>query len=554
LLVTAGAVFVLAPGAADAINTLPFLNASFGSEGTGAGGFQGPWGAAVDGSNGPSKDDVYVSDRINNRVEKFTSTGGFILAFGGQVNETKVREVEAKGGTPTQKEVDEEDVCTAASGDVCRAGPEGEGSDQFHNPLGVTVDPSSGDVYVVDFSNSRIEKFGPGGEFLLAFGKEVDATTTGNICTSASGDTCQAGKVGTGEYEFEWTGGSFIVAGTTGTVYVGDENRIQEFEATGQSKGQITLSGAGQTTALAVDASGDIYAVSQALNGVRKYSATGALLAEFDPERESSQLTALAVQPASGDVFVVDTGEGVRIRHYLAEGTLTAESESGPLEASKGIAVNASSTVYAVDPIMNRVLFFGEPPRETPPSIDTESVTALGEESATVAAQINPFFLETTYRVQYVSASGYRPSAPEPERYKGSGGGEAPAQAEALGGTVLGDQPARVTVPGLSPGTVYHYRFVAVSSAGTTYGPDQTFTTFQSGGIRCGLSRRTKGRLRRSRRLCGRVSRWRSYRVLPARTVWRYIERCGFLLSLEPQTEFGLGNERRAATGVFDQR
>jgi NHL repeat len=480
-------VLVIGLGVAGATGTLPFLG-SFGSEGSGAGQLFAPRGAAVDGSSGPSRGDVYVADLGNQRIEKFDAVGRFVLMFGREVNQTEHERSLAGGETLREKEA-KEDVCTAASSDVCGRGVNGTGGGQFHSPMGVAVDQSNGDVYVVDFSNRRIEKFGPAGEFLLAFGKEVDATTSANICTAASGDTCQAGKEGVEEDEFEWApAGTFIAVGATGTVYVGDENRIQEFEPTGQGKGQIALPGAGRTTALAVDAGEDLYAVSQALSGVRKYSATGEheQLAEFDPERESSQLTALAIQPTSGDVYVVDTSEGARIRKYLPEGTLSAES-SGPLAESLGIAVNASGTAYAVDKPNDRVLFFGEPPREgnPPPSIDAESTTELGEESATVEAQINPYFLETTYRVQYAPDSGYNPSAPEPERYTGPGHGEAPDQAEVLGGgAVLGDQPARVAIAGLSPGTVYHYRFVAHSSAGTTYyTPDRTFATFQTGGL-----------------------------------------------------------------------
>jgi hypothetical protein len=478
-------VLVVGPAVVDAAGTLPFLGSSFGSFGSGAGQFRVPRGAAVDSSSGPSRGDVYVADLGNQRIEKFDAVGGFVLMFGREVNQTEHERSLAGGETLREKEA-KEDVCTAASRDICGGGVVGAGGGQFHTPTGVAVDESSGDVYVADFRNRRIEKFGPDGEFLLAFGKEVDATTFGNVCTAASGDACQAGKAGTGEDEFEWAlAGTFIAVGATGTVYVGDENRIQEFESTGQGKGQIALPGAGMITALAVDAGEDLYAVSQALTGVRKYSATGAQLAEFDPERESSQLTALAIQPTSGDVYVVDTSEGARIREYLPEGTLSAESSAGPLAESLGIAVNASGTVYAVDLPGDSVLFFGEPPREgnPPPAIDAELTTELGEESATVEAQINPFFLETTYRVQYAPDSGYNPSAPEPERY--AGGDEAPAHADLLGGgAVLGDQPARVTVAGLSPGTIYHYRFVAHSSAGTTYyTPDRTFATFQAGGL-----------------------------------------------------------------------
>ena len=36
---------------------------------------------------------------------------------------------------------------------------------------------------------------------------------------------------------------------------------------------------------------------------------------------------------------------------------------------------------------------------------------------------------------------------------------------------------ASASVSGLTPGTTYHFRMVAVSDAGTRYGLDMTFTT-----------------------------------------------------------------------------
>src|SRR5262249_14408065 len=44
-------------------------------------------------------------------------------------------------------------------------------------------------------------------------------------------------------------------------------------------------------------------------------------------------------------------------------------------------------------------------------------------------------------------------------------------------GSKAGAQTASVTLTGLSPGTTYHYRLVAKSDAGTTYGADATLRT-----------------------------------------------------------------------------
>ena len=74
------------------------------------------------------------------------------------------------------------------------------------NPADVAVDNSSGvsagDIYVTDPANHRVEKFDSSGNFILMFGKDVDQTTGANVCTAASGDTCQAGTAGSSPGEF----------------------------------------------------------------------------------------------------------------------------------------------------------------------------------------------------------------------------------------------------------------------------------------------------------------------------------------------------------------
>jgi hypothetical protein len=70
----------------------------------------------------PASGDLYVADTVSGesggkstngeRVQKFTAGGAFVLEIGKEVNETKVDAVKAKGGTPTQKELEEENLCT----------------------------------------------------------------------------------------------------------------------------------------------------------------------------------------------------------------------------------------------------------------------------------------------------------------------------------------------------------------------------------------------------------------------------------------------------------
>jgi DNA-binding beta-propeller fold protein YncE len=88
--------------------------------------FNEPWGIAIapDGS-------VYVTDTWNHRIEKFTSAGKFINAWG----------IFGQGETP----------------------------DSFYGPRGLAVD-SEGRVYVTDTGNKRIAVFDANGKFITQFG------------------------------------------------------------------------------------------------------------------------------------------------------------------------------------------------------------------------------------------------------------------------------------------------------------------------------------------------------------------------------------------------
>ena len=91
----------------------------FGSFGSGDGQFNFPEGIAVDSSG-----NIYVADTSNNRVQKFNSVGAFQLKFG------------ANGGDGTA----------------------GSGDGQFSSPRNIALD-SSGNIYVADSSNHRVQKF-----------------------------------------------------------------------------------------------------------------------------------------------------------------------------------------------------------------------------------------------------------------------------------------------------------------------------------------------------------------------------------------------------------
>jgi hypothetical protein len=114
--------------------------------------------------------------------------------------------------------------------------------------------PSSGDIYVGDPNNGRVEKFSPSGDFILMFGKNVDKTKVEeagsteaerDVCTAASLDTCQQGAEGTTPGAFVGKALSVAVDDSTGPsagdVYVGNTTKSPvNSKGLGAGEGAIT--------------------------------------------------------------------------------------------------------------------------------------------------------------------------------------------------------------------------------------------------------------------------------------------------------------------------
>ncbi|HEX2161343.1 MAG TPA: hypothetical protein VHF88_05920 [Thermoleophilaceae bacterium] len=244
-----------------------------GGTGTAAGEFSTPVGLAIDQTDGS----VYVYDRGNARVQKFGADGDFILMLGRGVNQTT-------GG----------DVCTATSGNTCKAGVAGTGAGQFgattqNSVRGIAVHPISGDLFVSDITNRRIHQFTSGGTFVRAWGWGVDTGAAAfEVCTTAS--ACNAAAAaGTDNGRFGTNNPAHLAVDADGVVYASDSglnHRVLRFDSDGfgdpstallapiladdQSPPGPLLSGTGSsgTTGLAIDpASGNLLVVRHRPNG-----------------------------------------------------------------------------------------------------------------------------------------------------------------------------------------------------------------------------------------------------------------------------------------------
>ncbi len=309
-----------------------------GIPGGGAGQLDGTWGVATNSSG-----DVYVADIGNDRIDEFSAAGAFIKAYGWGVSD---------GASQFE-------TCTS----TCRAGLAGGGAGQLNSPYGLAID-SSGDVYVADLDNSRIDEFSAAGAFIKAYGWGVlDGASQFETCTA----TCTAGISGGGAGELYDPEG--VAIDSSGDVYVADSGtgRIDEFSAAGAfikaygwgvsdgassfetctttCRAGLAGGGAGQLFApdgVATDRSGDVYVAEYYNYRIDEFSAAGAFIKAYGwgvsdgaSQFETCTTTCeagirgggagqlrnpggVAIDP-SGDVYVADI-DNYRIDEFSAAG------------------------------------------------------------------------------------------------------------------------------------------------------------------------------------------------------------------------------------------
>jgi NHL repeat-containing protein/fibronectin type III domain protein len=384
-----------------------------------------PQGVAVD----EASEDVYVADAGNHRVEKFSATGQFLLAFGGNV-----------GGPGV-------DVCGGAV--ACVAGVEGSAPGDLAAPLFVAVDndpasPSYHDVYVADTGDKTVSKFKPDGELEALWG------TNGQL--SASGATPFGSIAG-------------IAVGTTGTLYVANTApahtgaTVFEFKPGSELAGEVTLLGFGVSArGLGVNATGDLFVGEAAGTAIEEYGPLGEGLGEVVPYL--TPINVLTVEPVSGELYWV-SGETLN--------TLTSSLPVGFV--GSGVAAAAGGDVFLSNAGAGKVYRYG--PGVAAPEAEGLSVGDVTATSATLEASVNPGGAVSSYVFEYAPVGGVFVPVP------GAGGGGVVGEAGEAGERII---PVTFHVQGLQPGTVYEFRVSLSNSAGSFVSESSSFTTEVAGG------------------------------------------------------------------------
>ena len=312
-----------------------------------------PSSVAVDPRNG----EVYVMSLWGNSVHRFTAEGEAINSW------------TAKG---LGVAVDPRDGTVFVAGhktanDVKKFSPEGEllltfgatgdGDGQFQYPKDISIDPATGNIYVVDEAQQRVQVFNEKGGYLFKFavdlarpfGLVVSPTEKAVYVNSADRTAIQKfsldgtplltwGEWGNEPGNLRWPRALSVDA--KGQIYVADTDneRIQVFSPDGEFvrtfRGPHDLEmGTFHPRSVEVNTTtGEIYVTPAYSQRVDRFDPEGKYLSTFGKHNygpyDFDNPKGLAVDPNNGRIFVSDSGHHV-IKRFSADGTFETEFKLG---------------------------------------------------------------------------------------------------------------------------------------------------------------------------------------------------------------------------------
>ena len=322
-------------------------------------------------------------------------------------------------------------------------------------PRGVAV-AAGGDVYVADAAAHLVDLYGPAVVVPSVASKPVSKLTRTTVTLNGTID----GEGSAAAYRFEWGTGEALGSSTATTDTGG-----------GEEKASASLAGlrAGTTYYFRIvgeDADG------ANVGAIRRFTTPTAV-------EGLSTGPATEVAPHSATLTGTLSPNGLDAHYEFEYGLTSAYGHASPEppadagEASEAVAVKtalgglAANTTYHYRLLASNGLGTTDGKDATfttsgPPRIATGAATGVGHETATLNAKVYPGKLATAYRFEYGETKAYGDEAP-------LGGGSIPAGEAPV--------PIAASLSALKLGVTYHYRVVAHNEAGTTLGPDETFTT-----------------------------------------------------------------------------
>jgi prepilin-type N-terminal cleavage/methylation domain-containing protein len=231
----------------------------FGSYGiyAGNGTFLEAFGVAFDSSG-----NLWVTDKDNNRIQKFNPTGTWLMTIGGDKGD----------GTHT---------CTQCSSTTACTCYQGSGNGQFAFPQGPVVIDTSGNIWVNDAGNARVQEFNSSGSWLQTI--NTGAGFQDGFGFDSSGNFWEQ----IGGYAVE----KFNSSGTDTGVYLDKSDpSCCEGSANGLNYGNL---------ATTVDANGNIWITDPYNNRVQEFNSSGTWLRSIGgPPPYSCETSPSSSEPA----------------------------------------------------------------------------------------------------------------------------------------------------------------------------------------------------------------------------------------------------------------
>lgn len=270
----------------------------------------------------------------------------------------------------------------------------GTGDGQLKSPGDVAVD-AQGNLWVVDKSNNRIEKFDPTGKYLAKFG--TNGTGNGqfnrptSIAIASNGDLLitdagngrvqrfsssgtyisKFGATGTGNGQFTAPGPESIAIDASGYIWVSDSyaHRLQKFTAGGSFVKAIGSKGTGggqfsYPGGIDVDAGGNVWVADWQNNRIEVFNSNGEFLSQFGStgtgDGQLNHPDEIEIDK-HGNVWVGDQGNN-RIQRFDVAGQFLGKfgmggSGSGQFNLGNpmGIAADSKGHLWVADVNNNRI-------------------------------------------------------------------------------------------------------------------------------------------------------------------------------------------------------
>ncbi|OAB47457.1 fibronectin type III domain-containing protein [Paenibacillus antarcticus] len=389
------------------LTSIPITTIEAAAPGLALGSFKSPHGITVDAGG-----NIYVSDRLNNRVQKLMVSTGTWQEW------TFIKGTAEPGSAPGR----------------------------FWNPQGIAIGPS-GALYLADSSNNYIQKF-QGGSWSAfnAFGNNSDTAPT-----SAVG---------------RFKGPNDVAVSNDGIVYVLDynNNRIQyigENQSTWTIIGNNGNSGSSGTavgqlsmaTGIATDSNGNVYVADNGNKRIQKYDPNAAT--KWSVFKEDFKASAIAIDSADNIYISNGVYNESYIQKYSADTQTWTQigsqgTELGQFSSIAGLATDTTGNLYVTDSSNNRIQKL------------TVNTGTWKEWPIVLTVPAAPTGVTATASNREASVSFTAPS---------NNGGANITQYKVTaspGGITQTGTTSPITVAGLTNGTAYTFTVTATNSQGTS--------------------------------------------------------------------------------------